>query len=137
MDFSLAAAYVRMTYPEASITVGGINGAGLAALFFSAIEGNSVPAVLEKCPASLVFHRKAPSEYSAMVDYLPGFLVWGDVSLAAALTGADVSFIDPLYSDLEPVDKEGILKLKSEFDSVRRFCGTSGTIRFMNAKQGV
>jgi hypothetical protein len=137
MDFSLAAAYVRMTYPEAHMTVGGIKGAGLAALFFSAIEGKSVSAVLEKCPASLVFHRKAPSEYSAMVDYLPGFLSWGDVSLAAALTGADVSFIDPLYSDWEAVDKEGIEKLKSEFDSVRKFCGTSGTISFSNVKQDI
>ena len=119
------------------MTVGGIKGAGLAALFFSAIEGKSVSAVLEKCPASLVFHRKAPSEYSAMVDYLPGFLSWGDVSLAAALTGADVSFIDPLYSDWEAVDKEGIEKLKSEFDSVRKFCGTSGTISFSNVKQDI
>ncbi len=129
-DFALISSYLRMSCPDSRISVAGFREAGLAALLFSAMDGKSVPVVMEKSPASLLFHRNAPPEYSAMVDYIPGFLCWGDVSLAAGLTGADVRFIDPVFSDWEPLDKEGMEKLRNEFDSVRRNCGSSGTVSF-------
>jgi hypothetical protein len=129
-DFALAASYIRTTFPESQITVGGLKAAGIAALLFSAIHGKTVSVVLEKSPVSLLFHRKVPSECSAMVAYIPGFLGWGDISLAAGLTGSDVRFIDPVLSDGEPLDTEGIKNLKNEFDNVRRICGSYGSICF-------
>ncbi len=129
-DFALAFSYLRTTCPKSRITVGGFREAGFAALLFSAMDGKSIPVVLEKSPVSLLFHSKAPAEYSAMVDCIPGFLNWGDVSLAVALTGADIRFIDSVYSDWEPLDKDGTGKIMEEFDIVRKNCGSSGTVCF-------
>ena len=95
-DFALLASHLRMSCPGSQMEVGGLGAAGLAALLFSAMDGNAVPVILERSTVSLVFHREAPSDYSTMVYYIPGFLGFGDLSLAAALTGGVVRFIAAL-----------------------------------------
>lgn len=129
-DFAMLFSYLRSSCPQSAVSVGGIDGAGIAALLFSAMEGNGIPVVLEKCPVSYVFHTKAHPEFSAMTKFIPDFLKWGDISLASALTCSRIRFIDPVFSDGIPLDEGGIAKYEQEFESVRKKCGSDASVCF-------
>ena len=65
--------------------------------------------------------------------HLPGFLAWGDVSLAAALTGKKITFIDPVTMSGGMVDNAALQAFHSEFAKVRTACKKGGETVFMNA----
>ena len=129
-DFALISSYLKSSYPKSLLSVGGLDGAGIAALLFSAMEGKGIQAVLEKCPVSYVFHTKANPEYSAMATFIPEFLKWGDILFASALTCSDVRFTDPVFSDGTPLDKDGIAHYEKEFEGIKKKCGSAATVCF-------
>jgi hypothetical protein len=129
-DFALITSYVKSSYPESEILLAGLDGAGIAALLFSAMDGKGISVVLEKSPVSYAFHAKANPEYSAVARLIPGFLKWGDILFASALACSSIRFIDPVFSDGTSLDKNGIAQYEKEFDSIRQKCGAAGTICF-------
>jgi hypothetical protein len=129
-DFGLISSYLKSSYPKSLVSVGGLDGAGIAALLFSAMEGKGIQVVLEKCPVSYVFHTKANPEYSAMATFIPEFLKWGDILFASALTCSDVRFIDPVFSDGTPLDKDGLAHYGKEFEGIKKKCGSAATVCF-------
>ena len=128
-DFALAAAHLRSSNPGRELTLGGLKEAGLAALLTAALEGRG-DVVLERAPVSLLFHRKSPPDFLSMAAYVPGFLKWGDVSLAAALAGGAVSFVAPVFSDGAELDQESMDNFTCEFALVRSRCGAKGSVLF-------
>jgi hypothetical protein len=65
--------------------------------------------------------------------HIPGFLVWGDVSLAAALTGKKITFTDPVTMSGNTIDKDDLQTFTKEFDKIRTACGKAGETVFINA----
>jgi hypothetical protein len=67
-----------------------------------------------------------------MAIHLPGFLNWGDVSLAASLTGKNVRFIKPLTMSGEKLSEDQLKQYQAEFDRLRKICKQSGRTTLMN-----
>lgn len=128
-DFALAASHLRSANPGCELVLGGVKEAGLAALVSTALEGRGDVA-LEMTPVSLLFNQKSPPDFLSMAAYVPGFLKWGDVSLAAALTGGTARFVAPALSDGAELDNESIEHFAREFAQVRKLCGVKGSTLF-------
>ena len=54
---------------------------------------------------------------------VPGFLNWGDVSLATALADGKTAFIDPIWMHGKPVAEAEFSALASEVKNLRKRCG--------------
>jgi hypothetical protein len=62
-----------------------------------------------------------------MAIHLPGFLNWGDVSLAAALSGKNVSFINPVTMSGQPVSADKLKTYMTEYGKMRAACSQPGS----------
>ena len=60
------------------------------------------------------FVKFLPGAIYSLALSIPGFLQWGDVSLAAALGHGAVDFISPRTSDGTPLSKAEIQAMKKE-----------------------
>ena len=102
-DFSLVTALLKEHFQAEEIVLGGHKEAGLAALFSSVLSGKNLPVVLEDSPGSLGFHDQkglaSGLSFYSMALHLPGILAWGDIPLAVSLSGANVRFVAPRFSD--------------------------------------
>lgn len=47
-------------------------------------------------PLSYLFDKSGDIDHFSMALHIPDFLLWGDMSLAVAMSGKDITFIDPL-----------------------------------------
>ena len=51
--------------------------------------------------------------------HLPGFLNWGDVSLAAALSGKNITFINPVTMSGQKISGTRLKEFQTEFEKLR------------------
>ena len=136
-------AFLASEYNAKKITVDGSKEAGLAALFLSAV-GNSTltggqmvnsPSLIERitlrdAPVSYLFDKRETVNFFSMAIHVPGFLNWGDVSLAAALSGKEVTFINPLSMSGRKITGSELKQYEMEFAKVRKVCSAGGSIVF-------
>lgn len=115
------------------ITMEGSKESGLAGLFLSVLEGNIDNIVLRNSPVSYLFDDRESIDYFSMGIHLPGVLAWGDVSLAAALSGKDVTFIDPVTMSGRELNENEFLKNKKEFEDLRGICRQPGESIFLKS----
>lgn len=71
-------------------------------------------------------------DFFTMGAHVPGFLAWGDISLAAALSGAQIKFIHPVTMSGNKVTDENIKRYSIEFGKLRAACRKPGQTLFMN-----
>lgn len=112
-DLRQVAEYLRKERKVGRLEIDGVRETGLAALFYAAVDGNVAGVTLRGSPASYLFDERKTIDHFNMAVHLPGFLKWGDVSLAAALSQAVVVWHSPVSLSGNPVD------LREEYDSVR------------------
>ena len=93
-------------------------------------EENVDKIILRDAPISYLFDNRESIDFFSMGIHLPGFLNWGDVSLAAALSGKNVSFINPVTMSGQPIKAEKLKEYKTEFDKVRIACKQTGSTVF-------
>ncbi len=129
-ELDLVNAFLKSEYKAEKITVDGAKEAGLAGLFCSVLNGNVDEIILRDSPISYLFDNRKSVDYFSMAIHLPGFLNWGDVSLAAALSGKKVSFINPVTMSGEPIKSDRLKEYKTEFDNLRVVCKQPGTTVF-------
>jgi hypothetical protein len=65
-----------------------------------------------------------------MAIHIPGFLNWGDISLAAALSGKDITFVNPLSMSGRKITGPELKNFEAEFARVRKTCGERRTTVF-------
>jgi hypothetical protein len=104
--------------------------AGLAGLFFAAIGGKIESVTLRKAPVSYLFDNRANINFFSMAIHLPGFLEWGDVSLAAALSGRDITFIEPLTMSGGKLSSERLKYYQDEYEKIRNIARSKGRTEF-------
>jgi len=130
-ELDLIVEFLKEEYQPASISIDGSREAGLAALFYAATEGNSVSEViLREAPPSYLFDSRKGIDFFSMAIHLPGFLCWGDISLAAAMSGKDITFISPVTMSGNTISKAKLNEYRSEFDNMRKTCGKTGRTSF-------
>ncbi len=112
------------------ITIDGSKEAGLAGLFMGVLVGNTENIILRDAPVSLLYDNRENIDFYSNAIFLRGFLNWGDVSLAAALTGKNVLFINPLTTSGEHLSETKLKEYQTEFEKIRNICKQQGKTTF-------
>ena len=92
-ELDLVTEYLNVNCHAAKVRFDGTGESGLAGLFFAAEGGKVESVTLRKSPVSYLFDNREAIDYFSMGIHLPGILKWGDISLAAALSGKNITFI--------------------------------------------
>lgn len=129
-DLDLVTEFMQKRYGMAAVGIDGSREAGLAGLFFASLGGAVTGVTLRDAPVSYLFDNRAGVDYFSMAIHLPGFLVWGDVSLAAALSGKDVRFLAPVSMSGRPISGPELTRYIQEFARMRKITGESGHTSF-------
>ena len=139
LDVLSLATAIKKYFKAQEISAAGLLESGAAALFANVFSHdiNHVEAI--NCPASLLFDcssisltaRSAFDKYLPGAIYsltlgIPGFLKWGDISLAAALGTGEVRFISPRSSDGTPMSPEAEKNFASEIVKIKKKLSPSG-----------
>jgi len=122
--------FLTSNYKAHIVNIDGHKEAGIAGLFLSALEGNVNNLVLRDAPISYLFDAREGIEFFCMGIQLPGFLNWGDISLAAALSGKNIIFINPLTMSGQRIDEQRLKQYNAEFDKIRAICKQPGRAVF-------
>ena len=119
---------LRQKFRAETLHITGLREMGVCAIFAAALQKEeSFTVTALDTPASFLFRRDSIPTfqrnpfalrldgclYSCMLA-LPGFLQWGDVSLAAALAGGRVKFDSPRAYDGTPYTEQEIKALRKE-----------------------
>ncbi len=114
------------------VSIDGNREAGLAALFLCATGGdvNLNNIILRNAPVSYLFDNRETINFFSMGIHLPGFLNWGDVSLAAALSGKNVTFINPVTMSGRSITGNNLKEYQTEFEKIRLICKQPGNTIF-------
>lgn len=130
-DLDVLADYLKSAYKARKVTIDGTKEAGLAALFLAALEENVDELILRDTPISYLFDTRENIDFYTMAINIPGFLKWGDVSLAAALSGVNITFINPLTMSGRPLPDNKMSEFQTEFEQLRKRCREPGSTTFI------
>ncbi|MEJ7676183.1 MAG: hypothetical protein WKF59_26645 [Chitinophagaceae bacterium] len=111
---------LKSKYKAAKVGIDGSKEAGLAALFLSATEGKADYLILREAPLSYLFDNRESVDFFSMAIHLPGFLNWGDVSLAAALSGKPVTIINPVTMSGRKLNGKQIKGISNRVSKVKK-----------------
>jgi N-acetyl-beta-hexosaminidase len=133
-ELDIVTQFLQSEYKAVSVSIDGTREAGLAALFFSVLNDDEADSiVLRETPVSYLFDSRDGLDFFSLAIHLPGFLEWGDISLAAALSGANINFLDPVTNSGKKVNGTGLKEFQCEFEKLRKICGQSGNTIFIES----
>jgi hypothetical protein len=118
-ELNIVTQFLSTTYKAQKVSIDGSKEAGLAGLFLGVIEGNVDNIILRDAPISYLFDNRENVNFFSMGIYLPGFLNWGDVSLAAALSGKNLTFINPVTMSGQKISGTRLKEFQTEFEKLR------------------
>ena len=130
-ELDLITAFLNTRYNAQKVSVDGSREAGLAGLFYAAEGGKVESVILRDAPVSYIFDTRESVDYFSMGIHLPGFLKWGDISLAAALSGKNITFISPVTMSGKPIGEPALKEYRNEFDRAVKSCGNKGHTSLM------
>jgi len=130
-ELNLLAGFLRSDYKAQKITVDGRKEAGLAGLFLAATQGNVDEVILRDAPVSYLFDNRDDVDFFSLGIHLPGFLKWGDVSLAAGMSGKNITFINPVTMSGQEITGTRLQEVQTEFDRIRASCKQRGRVTFL------
>ena len=136
-ELEVVSDFLHSEYRADQVEADGNKEAGLAELFMAALTGKSGPVILRNAPVSYLFDSRENIDYFSMGINLPGLLKWGDVSLAAALTGGMVTFIDPVTMSGRKLSGSELDKYRFEFKKIRGLCNKQGNTSFIESGQNM
>lgn len=122
--------FVKSKYHPRKVSIDGNKESGLAGLFYSAVGGDVNNVVLRNAPVSYLMDNAGSIDFFSSGIFLPGFLKWGDISLAAALGGKNVNFINPLTISGQIVNDGKLVETQNEFEKLRKICNQHGKTSF-------
>ncbi len=129
-ELNVVTGFINSKYKSTKVSINGSKEAGLAGLFLAALEGNIENVTLQYAPASYLFDNRKSVEFFSTGIHLPGFLNWGDVSLAAALSGKNITFINPVTMSGQRISGDKLKEYKAEFEQMRRITRQEGKTLF-------
>ena len=129
-ELNTVAEFLHTNFNAEKIQIDGSKEAGLAALFQGALENNIDTIVLRSAPISYLFDTSESINFFGMGIHLPGFLKWGDVSLAAAISGKSILFIDPVTMSGQKLNESRLIEYEVEYEKLRAICKQPGKTLF-------
>lgn len=129
-ELNVVVKFLNSDYKTNKIGIDGSKEAGIAGLFLSALEGNIDNIILRTAPASYLFDTRKGIDFFSSGIHLPGFLKWGDVSLAAALSCKNILFVNPVSMSGNAISGEKLPAVEAEFEKIRTLCHQKGNTVF-------
>jgi hypothetical protein len=131
-ELTIVNQFLKTSYQAQKVSIDGSKEAGLAALFLCAVSADDKieNLIIRNAPLSYIFDKKENIDFFSMGIHLPGFLIWGDVSLAVALCGKNVSFINPVTMSGQKIDGDKLEEFMREFKNLRSICNQPGITIF-------
>jgi hypothetical protein len=118
-ELNVVIQFLNSNYEAQKVSIDGSKEAGIAGLFLGAVEGTVDNIILRDAPISYLFDNREGIDFFSMGIHLPGFLKWGDVSLAAALSGKNITFISPVTMSGQKINESSLKEYESEFEKLR------------------
>jgi len=131
-ELNIVIDFLHTEFKAEKIQLDGSKEAGLAGLFLGVFEKDIESIVLRNAPASYLFDTSKSLDFFGMGIHLPGFLMWGDISLAAALTGKSIKFIHPVTMSGRDLKDNNLNEYMDEFKTLRMICNQPGKTEFIN-----
>jgi hypothetical protein len=123
--------YLQTQFKATEIQIDGTREAGLAALFLAAINPQLTQGlILRDIPSSYLFDTRIGVDYFSMAVHVPGILIWGDISLAMALTGRNIQLVNPVTISGNPLTGSLFQEYQSEFVKMKKASGQRGKLSF-------
>jgi len=116
----LMASFLRKR-SKGPLSLAGTGEGALAALFCAAVNGGFARLNLTGMPGSYLY-TVGKNPFSLGV-HVPGFLEWGDIALAVALTQAEVTLTRPLHMNGSPFNRQAMQRLQSDVAHFGKVCG--------------
>lgn len=113
---------LRLWFDAEHVSLYGCRETGVAALLAAALFGEVDEVTLNDAPLSYQFVAHGIPDYFTVALQVPGFLKWGDLSLAAALAKCPVRYVKPVLSDGTGVCEIEYGVWQKEFNSMRKKC---------------
>jgi hypothetical protein len=129
-ELGVVSNFLKSRYHAQKVSIDGSKEAGLAGLFLAATGGNVDNVILRDAPLSYLFDLQGSVNFFSMGIHLPGFLNWGDVSLAAALSGKNIRMINPVTMSGVKISDSGLKEYKAEFAKLRSISKQHGVTIF-------
>uniref|UniRef100_UPI0040490101 alpha/beta hydrolase family protein n=1 Tax=Daejeonella sp. TaxID=2805397 RepID=UPI0040490101 len=129
-ELGVVSDFLKSRYHAQKVSIDGSKEAGLAGLFLAATGGNVDDVILRDAPLSYLFDNQGSVDFFSMGIHLPGFLNWGDVSLAAALSGKNIRMINPVTMSGVKIRDSGLKEYKAEFAKLRTISKQHGETIF-------
>lgn len=114
-----------------SVKLIGFKETAVASLLFNALNNYPVQAALYNAPISYLFDSRASVDHFNMAIHIPGFLEWGDISLAAAISNADITFIRPVTMSGHQPEKTSRTQIEKEFATLKKKAQSTGKTTFI------
>ncbi|MEO5998014.1 MAG: acetylxylan esterase [Chitinophagaceae bacterium] len=129
-ELNITAQFIHSKYKSAKLSIHGIKEAGIAGLYLAVLGSNIESVTLQDAPISYLFDNRSSIEFFSTGIHVPGFLNWGDVSLVAALSGKNITFINPVTMSGGKLSADKLEDYKKEFEQMRKITGEGGEIFF-------
>ena len=131
-ELNLITNFLQSVLMADQIKIDGTRETGLAALFYSALGRKDFSHInLRDAPVSYLFDDREHINFFSMAVHLPGILRWGDLSLAAGLSGTDITFINPLTMSGKSLDENVWQTYHTEFEALRYRLLSPGQTEFV------
>lgn len=123
-ELDVVTKFLNSKFNAQKVSIDGNREAGLAGLFLCSTgrEGNIDNIILRNAPVSYLFDNRETIDFFSMGIHLPGFLNWGDVSLAAALSGKNITFTDPVTMSGQKITGNNLKEYQTEFEKINAIC---------------
>jgi hypothetical protein len=103
---------------------------GIAALFLAALNNDITGLELSDTPVSYLFDQREGIDYFSMAIHVPNILQWGDISLAAGLSGKNITFTNPVTMSGRTLTRNEKDAFAKEYANVRKSCGQKSNVIF-------
>lgn len=127
-ELKVVSKWLQDSYKIQNITINANKEVAIAGLLFSALDDRVDKLTLVDMPLSYLFDNDGDIDYFSMVIHIPDILKWGDLSLAAALSSAEVSIINPLSISGRQLKEGKVESCKNEFNHFNAIFGKHSSI---------
>jgi dienelactone hydrolase len=122
-DLNLVIQFLENTYNATSVSIDATREVALAGLYLSVLKSGKVNSIqLHEAPVSYVFDTREGIDFFSMGVHIPEFLVWGNVSLACALSDANIQFVNPVTMSGKVIAEDKLPLVKAEFEKMDTLC---------------
>ncbi len=96
------------------ITIDADRELAVASILSSVLGNKPDKLILREMPLSYLFDKSGDINHFSMAIHIPDFLLWGDMSLAVAMSGKDITFIDPVTISGKELSRKEIEEFRNE-----------------------